>query len=144
MNKEQILKQISQILGIKIEVSYVNNFSGKSEQGLFVIIDLDNNSAISEFRLVQLPGCCGICISTGAFVNSEYQNKGIGKLLNSYRILQAKEWGYGALMCTDIVTNEYQNRILVKNNWLNLAQFNNPRTGNDVNIHYIDLNNIET
>ena len=38
---------------------------------------------ISRFELVQMPGCCGICVSTGTYVNPEFRGKGFGKIIHS-------------------------------------------------------------
>ena len=42
-------------------------------------------------------------------------------------------------MCTDIVTNEPQQKILKKNGWNQICQFKNAKTGNDVAMHYVVL-----
>ena len=138
--KQTILDQISEILNspVTIVMSKITSGSEKAEQGRFEL--KSEKKTIAYFDLVTLPGCCGVIVSMHSHVTYQHRQKGIGALLNTYRILQAKEWGYGAIICTDISTNHFQNRILEKNKWLNIAQFNNPRTGNDVNIHFIDLN----
>lgn len=93
----------------------------------------------ASFSLYQLIGCCGVCVSTGAYVSSDYRQKGLGTLLNSMRIDLARALGYGCLMCTDIATNEAQSRILQKNGWTLIHGFTNPRTTHQVGIHIINL-----
>ena len=36
---------------------------------------------ISKFELVQMSGCCGICISTGTYVSPDFRGKGINIIL---------------------------------------------------------------
>jgi len=94
---------------------------------------------LAQFDLIAMPGCCGIVISTNCWVLHRLQGLGIGQFLHKLRLKIAKEWGYGLLMCTDVDTNKRQKHILEKHGWKQLQQFNNPRTGNDVNIHTIVL-----
>lgn len=90
---------------------------------------------IAYFKLVDMPGCCGVVVSTGSLIHPAYRCKGLGTLLNTMRIELANELGFGAIICTDKLVNLPQRRILDKNGWFEAAQFNNPNTGNDVSIH---------
>ena len=94
---------------------------------------------ISEWRLVDMPGCCGILISTGAKVAIPYTNKGLGRLLNRFRIELARALGYGVLLCTDVITNRYQQAILDENGWEQITTFVNPRTYNIVEMREVQL-----
>ena len=104
----------------------------------FEIIDLQGN-LISTFRLLQMVGCCGICISTGTYVNPEFRGKGVNSLLNNFRIDIAKHLGYGLLMCTDLKSNISQMKTLDKNGWKHIHEFKNPRTGNILNVTIKEL-----
>lgn len=97
---------------------------------------------IAQFELRRLPGCCGVCVSCHSSVEKKSRGKGLGTLLNKMRLLMAKQMGYGVLLCTDITTNEPQQKILTKNNWTHLMMFNNPRTKNNVMIHAFNLNEL--
>lgn len=103
------------------------------------VTGLGYNTTVGIFSIMQLPGCCGICLSYHAQTSRFYKNKGIGTILNKMRIEMAKELGYGIMMCTDIKGNEPQEKILTKNGWKSIFSFNNPRTSNNVNIHTINL-----
>ena len=94
---------------------------------------------VSKFELVQMSGCCGICISTGTHVHPEFRGKGVNSLLNNFRIDIAKDLGYGLLMCTDLKSNTPQMKTLDKNGWKHIHEFKNPRTGNILNITVKEL-----
>jgi hypothetical protein len=87
---------------------------------------------VAGFTLTQLPGCCGVVVSTGAWVNLDHRRKGIGSLMNQLRIDYARALGYGYILCTDVETNEPQRKLLAKNGWVDLTKFTNPRTVNRV------------
>lgn len=94
---------------------------------------------VASFELYPMINCCGICVSTKAEVRTNFQNKGLGTLLNSLRIDIARECGYGVLLCTDIESNTYQRNILKRNGWTDLLKFVNPRTKNVVYVSAINL-----
>ena len=143
---EKILKQPIKIL-IYLNNEYVNvNFYNltyikNNNKGLeFKVLD-NNNEIISTFKLIQMIGCCGICVSTGVYVHNEYRNKGVNTILNNFRIDIAKELGYGLLLCTDVSNNTAEVKTLDKNGWKHIYNFKNPRTSNKINISIKELNN---
>jgi hypothetical protein len=91
------------------------------------------------FSLVAMPGCCGIVISTGAYVYSQYRQRGLGTLLNNLRKQMAWDMGYSLLLCTDVITNIPQQKIL--SDWTPLGNFTNRRTGNVIAMHEWRLEN---
>lgn len=99
----------------------------------------NGDKTISEFKLLQMTGCCGICISTGVYVHPDFRGKGINTLLNNFRINIAKHLGYGLLMCTDLKSNTPQMKTLDKNGWKHIHEFKNPRTGNILNVTIKEL-----
>ena len=94
---------------------------------------------ISRFELAQMLGCCGICISTGTYVHPDFRGKGVNIILNNFRIDIAKYLGYGLLMCTDLKSNTPQMKTLDKNGWKHIHEFENPRTGNILNVTIKEL-----
>lgn len=96
-------------------------------------------TSFAGWSFVEMPGCCGVLISTGAHVIHAYRGKGVGTLLNEYRKRVAKTFGYGLLLCTDILTNDSQQKILDKNGWKQITAFRNPRTGNTIGMHEVVL-----
>jgi hypothetical protein len=110
----------------------------------FYLIDSSDYDYIAGFVMCQLPGCCGICLSTKAYVSYSLQGRGLGLILAKLRIAIAKEAGYTVLMCTDVDTNVPQRKIMSRLGWKDIYQFNNLRTGNDVNISVLDLTKVSS
>lgn len=94
---------------------------------------------VASFQLHPMINCCGICVSTQAMVQADFRNRGIGTLLNSFRIDVARHNGYGLLLCTDVMGNEHQRKVLRANGWKDVHEFVNPRTSNRVAISVINL-----
>ena len=115
-------------------LTYIKNNNRGIE---FKVLNKDN--IISQFKLIQMPGCCGICISTGTYVNPKFRGKGVNIILNNFRIDIAKHLGYGLLMCTDLKSNTPQMKTLDKNGWKHIHEFKNPRTGNILNVTIKEL-----
>lgn len=140
---ERYIKLIKGLLKIdELSIDITNSLEAKGSNyigELNCIICISKYKQISFFRLIDMPGCCGIIISTSSFIHLEYRNKGLGLLLNQMRIELSQYLGYGLLICTDIEDNKHQQKILTKNKWSKIDSFINPRTKNKVNIHSIKL-----
>lgn len=93
----------------------------------------------AQFTLIQMVNCCGIMVSTVARVDEEYRHRGLGTLLNKLRMDIARDLGYTILLCTDIIKNEYQRKILAKNKWEDIFKFVNKKTNNEIAISVIKL-----
>lgn len=148
---EKYTKKLKELLSQDIVIQYSVNGKNKNltlEELMYVkdtfyglkfeIIDLQGN-LISTFRLLQMVGCCGICISTGTYVHPDFRGKGVNIILNNFRIDIAKHLGYGLLMCTDLKSNVPQMKTLDKNGWKHIHEFQNPRTKNILNITIKEL-----
>lgn len=120
---------------IENHLCYIKNKEG----GIYIEFRINNKKLISRFKLVEFPGCCGICISTGVEVFQDYRNMGINIILNNFRIDIAKYLGFGLLLCTDISKNLHEVKTLNKNNWKHIYNFKNPRTLNNINISIKEL-----
>ena len=136
--------KLAEAFGEKVRIIY--RYSGGPDKygaGYYEIFPESNKYWLSNggsmFTIKQMPGCCGICISTGCWIHHNSRNKGIGTLLNKLRIDLARGLGYGILMCTDVTSNQHQRRILSKNGWKDIYTFVNPRTNHEVAISVIDL-----
>ena len=93
---------------------------------------------VASFVLMQFPGCCGIALSTQAFVSQNYRRKGIGTILNKLRIEIARHNGYTVLVCT-AVSDNITPKILLKNGWAETLGLTNKRTENHVILYSIYL-----
>lgn len=150
-------RQLTDLLGVKVEIT-VTPTSGEGDKwrepttvsGSGYITEAQfcayapaqnysGKRAFAFFRLNQLHGCCGVLVSNGACVNETHQNKGVGTILAKLRIDLAKHFGYATLLCTDIVNNVPQRRILDKLGWKHVHEFQNPRSGNQVAVSILDL-----
>ena len=147
---EKYTKQLKVLLSKKVNIQcYLDNkWIDLKEHHLTYIKDnnrgiefkvLNKDKIISQFKLIQMPGCCGICISTGTYVHPDFRGKGVNILLNNFRIDIAKHLGYGLLMCTDLKSNTPQMKTLDKNGWKHIHEFKNPRTGNILNVTIKEL-----
>ena len=147
---EKYTKKLKVLLSKKIVIQcYLDNkWIDLKEHHLVYIKDnnrgiefkvLNKDKIISQFKLIQIPGCCGICISTGTYINPEFRGKGVNIILNNFRIDIATYLGYGLLMCTDLKSNTSQMKTLDKNGWKHIHEFKNPRTGNILNVTIKEL-----
>lgn len=142
---EKFKKQLAPILGTEeftfVRLEHKEDYETKLRSGHFHIVVPSNVSdkVAATFALLPMPGCCGICISTGAYVCSDLRGRGLGTILNTIRIEIARYMGYTVLLCTDVESNKAQRAILAKNGWKDIYQFVNKRTKNTVNISVIDL-----
>ena len=107
------------------------------EKGLFGALYFSlyiGNVQSASWTFSPFPGCCGILVSTSAYVVPSFQGKGLGSLLNNLRKDLTKEFGYSCLVCTDNIDNIPQRKILRKNGFNDLKIFKNSRTGNTLAI----------
>jgi len=142
---EKIHQQITTILGtkewdLKVKETHTS-FSEKLNTGTYELLLYGPAvpATIASFQLVPMINCCGICVSTQASVNINYQHRGLGTLLNQTRIDIARYLGYGLLLCTDVENNLPQRKILEANGWKDVYKFINPRTKRNIFISVINL-----
>jgi len=132
--KPTYLDQAEALLGKKVNLVCVNgNYSLQ-----------DSSNRVAYFCLAEFPGCCGMAVSFCASVNSSYRNKGLGRLLNLLRQQIAYDNRFTVMVCTDVVTNEPQQKILTGNGWEKILEFKNRKTNNQVAMHKIDLKDTGT
>lgn len=144
---ENLKKEVKAIIGedifivgsYKLEIGELDLSYIKDEQGLFMLIKTRTDKNISTFRLLQMPGCCGICISTQNFIFDEFRGRCLNNIFNKFRMNVARHLGYTILLCTDLHDNEPQKKTLVKNGWKDIYSFVNNRTGNLLNISVVQL-----
>lgn len=127
----------NEFLKITDPFEFNENYEFKNECRSFKI--KAGNELIASFTLAQLPGCCGVCVSTAAHVSNSIRGKGLGKYLNNIRIRLAKAFKYGKMICTVIKGNVAQEKILIDNGWKVTDEFVNPKTGNIIVTYTIIL-----
>lgn len=137
--KKDFKAKIAKILDVeqdRITLKMQDDINSKAPGYLFTIVKWDkkNEHLVSFFTMIQMPGCCGVVVSTGSLVSACYRKKGIGTLLNLFRIEIAKILGYSLIFCTDVTENTAESRILEKNGWKIIDRFLNKRTNNNVNL----------
>lgn len=148
---ENLKIKIKELIGedIRIQFYYPKSYVDIKEEnlvyvkeegkGLGIFINSKNGLQISKFKLVQMTGCCGICVSTGNHISKEYRGKGLNKIFNQFRIDVASHLGYTVLLCTDVHNNQPQKKTLIRNGWKDIYSFTNKRTDNLVDISVINL-----
>jgi len=126
-------------LDLKLKVNpYIDN-DGKVNGGFFVVSNVTDGDIVSKFTLEKFSGCNGIVISRKVVVTEKYRGKGYGSIFCKLRELISKELGYSAIMCTVVLGNNAQERIMAKNEWLKLTEFLNLKTNNTISIYYKKL-----
>jgi hypothetical protein len=90
----------------------------------------------------EMPGCCGIAITTAQFQNVSTRGQGYGQLNHLFYLQDMKRRGYTLAMCTNRDDNHIMAHILEKFGWENIKSFVNNRTGNRVSIWIRSLDDI--
>ena len=124
---KSLAKDVSEIVARKIKINEFVEDAGTKFLGNRVIGD-----NIFEFTLKELPGCCAFLISTATFVDPKYRQLGIGHLLQKYKEIIARDWGYTNLIATTTEKNKIQTRIMNKAGWEMLFHVMNENSGNVV------------
>jgi RimJ/RimL family protein N-acetyltransferase len=127
------------ILNLTIRASDIHTNNGNVLGGTFVVTNANNYELISKFKLEQFNGCNGICISKSVMIADNYRGKGLGTHFLNLRESVALDFGYSAMMCSVVLGNLAQQKIMDKNGWQVIAEFDNKRTSNRVRIYYKKL-----
>jgi len=130
-------KVLPYVKGMSHDSSYTLSTECKTKDKSTTIT---TTSVVSTFRLLEFPGCCGIALSTGAYVFPEFPERGIGTILNILRIEIARAHGYTVMVCTaNDADDGLMDRLLRKNRWEESFSFINKRTDNKVSMHHVFL-----
>lgn len=123
----------------------------ENSMGFFIVVECAPNPAIASrfgnakqtiavMYMTPVPGCCGAILSHNATTASEFQRKGIGTLMNSFRLAVARDLGYSVVLVTDTPEKHpWNRRILDKLGFKHLHSFTNKRTSNKVTISVVDI-----
>lgn len=95
---------------------------------------------VARFTLKQMINCCGILVSTDAYVDPLYRKQGIAQELMLLKEALAKEYGYPSMLATVNMTgNPAEVHILEKHGWRMVNDFKNSRTKNQVGVFVKNL-----
>ncbi|SRR6266446_3570248 len=138
---QQIKKDICEILNIDScdirqdgeSINAISNTQFDNGEASFFTIH-NSEYRICQFYLIELYGCCGVCILSTLSVHLNYRHKGLGTLFVELAEKIAKEAGYTTLLVTDQSFNTKTRSIMAKRNYRDVHSFRNARTGNLLNI----------
>lgn len=122
-------------LNLKMYHAPMYNRDGEVVGGYYTLLNIDDNSLITTFILEPMRGCNGICISRKVVIYERYRGNGYGSIFCKLRELLAKQFNYSMIMCTMVVDNIPQQKILTKNEWEKLNEFLNIKTNNRVSLY---------
>jgi hypothetical protein len=120
---------------IILEINGLCNMKGRKKPNTYYPPSI----RISQLKLVELPGCCGVAVSTGLSVSHEYTNKGIGNLMQQIRDYVARRLNYGKIIATVVVGNKSEEHLLKKFGFVSTPEFTNPKTGHRIRLWEKDL-----
>jgi len=111
------------------------------DRGILYLYGYEKNTFKVIFRVgfAELPGCCGVCVSTGTYVHDRYNGKGIGKVLMALKKYIARHMGYTVLLLTEIERSSRNRKIINKTGFTDFFDFLNNRSGNVVVLSAIPL-----
>lgn len=98
-----------------------------------------HDSEWSVYNLTQLPGCCGVVVSHGSWLDPNKRGIGLGEYFHKERLNLAEYLGYSCMVATTTDQNKAEQHILEKNGWKKVHTFENYRTGNVVQIWIKDI-----
>ena len=94
---------------------------------------LNEYRTVAKFSMAPLPGCCGVCVSYHAQIETQFRRRGIGGILLEVREDAAERAGYTVVLATVLTSNEEERNLLRRHSWQEVGEaFKNKRTGNDV------------
>ena len=94
---------------------------------------------IASFELHPMINCCGVCVSSRAWVHPNFRGRGLNTILNQARIDIARANDYSVLLCTDNIANAPETKTLLKNGWYEIFRFVNRRTNHTLAIQVVLL-----
>ncbi len=92
----------------------------------------NHDGVVSEIS--TLPGCSQVCVFHSVFVKPEERNKGLGIYAHGKRLDEARELGYQLAICTVVVGNIAQEKILLHYGWRASNEYDSNKTGNIVQL----------
>ncbi len=112
-------------------------YVAETEPGSFEVNS--TSGPVAVFSLLPLPGCCGVVVSHHTETVARLRNKGLGDAFLRVRIRAARALNYGAMLATVLKTNRAEQALLGRNGWVLTGELRNPKTGNLVEVHFLNL-----
>lgn len=73
---------------------------------------------VSKFSVSFLPGCRSVMVFHGVVITPKFRNLGYGKILHKFRLALAKAMKCTTVVCTVVVGNSPERRILEEHGWV--------------------------
>lgn len=112
---------------------------GKGQCNLIFRIDVEK-IILCSFQLKDMYNCAAILVGSDLFINIDWRNKGIGKLITKFMIDFGSYYGYAVLQGADLVDNKYMVRIFEGLGWKKAHETINKKTNNKLAIWLLNLN----
>ena len=138
INKEELLITVDKEIIGSLPAYTKPEFPVNWSLGTYELVTKENK-LIASWELYQMPHCCGIMVSTKAFVVEQYRGKRVGGVLNQLRQDIGTHLGFSLMFCTDIVQNIHQRQLLNTQGFQDIYAFVNRRTTNTVILSVINL-----
>lgn len=144
MRSPKYKKEIIEVFGVKdgSNISIKHAISIDKESRLFELYV--GKKRVARWSLVEMPGCCAVCIYTGAFVEPKFREKGFGGCINDLAIAIARHDKYTVMIATDVTDNYPQQKIFSANGWKEFYKFKNIKTDNEIGAYLIQLGSTNT
>lgn len=124
----ELAKRIAQKAGVPA-VTLKTDLYAWPTSGIGVIVQTHEPGktypeSIASFTLTCLPGdTCDVLVSSGSFVYTQYQGKGIGRLLHRLRLDIAKECKCQRVLATVRTDNKRQLALMESFGWTKLTEY---------------------
>lgn len=109
--------------GKELSLNYMEDRDLKEIFPVQFFLDRGHTGQAASFSFQTMPGCNAVVLSVHSYVTIRFRGKGLGTLLNAFRIELARSYGYSLILCTNELNNVPQRRILYRNNWEDYIKF---------------------
>lgn len=92
----------------------------------------NHEGVVSEIS--TLPGCSQVCVFHSVFIPVQHREKRLGTYAHGERLKEARKLGYQLAVCTIVVGNLAQEKILLHYGWKASNEYNSNKTGNIVQL----------
>lgn len=114
----------------------------KSNEDIYVEVKDEKGYVRSNFRMIEFPGCCAFCVSTGTWVDPRWRGKKVAYILQEIKEDLARIGGYAGIFATIVKGNPAQERVLPKSGFSLVGEatgLKNPKTTNEICTYFKGL-----